>query len=257
MNHESPVFVAASVYGTLAERRGQAYIAAMAARSGAAGFEIRRELLEGDEPPYEELRAAVQGSGLRAAYSVPVELWESDGGLNREQLLRALEEGRKLGAEFVKTTLGGYRHGLSDLSALRVCLEEAGYMKLPIQLTVENDQSEHGGRPAVLKSFLEDCAELHIPVRMTFDVGNWLWLGEDIVAAAQLLTPYIVYVHFKWSATCDGVMAAAPLPADADARWRDVLACFSAELPRVIEFPIAVEDSERATRYYVELLSQA
>lgn len=254
----SPVYVAASVYGAeLVEKMGQPYFAALAARSGATGFEIRRELLPEGDLPYDELRAAMKDNGLQPAISASVEIWSPEGELNREQLFQTLLEGERLGVSIVKTTLGTYVPGKSDLIALKDCLEEAGYLKLPIYLTVENDQSNHGGNPLVLRGFFDKCAEQGIPVRMTFDVGNWIWAGEDIYKAAETLADYVVYVHFKWMEERNSRKVAAPLSEDAQAEWRRVLSYFPKELPRVIEFPIIGEDFEQITRRYVGLLSKA
>lgn len=252
------IFIAASVYGAeLVQQHGQAYFAELAARSGAAGFEVRRELFLEEEPPLDELKEVLKDNGLRCAISASVEIWSPEGDLNEEQLFQTLVEGTQLGAAFVKTTLGTYVPGRSDLKALRDCLEKAVYLNLPVQLTVENDQSNHGGNPQILRGFFDDCAEEHIPVSMTFDVGNWLWAGEDICKAAEILAEYVVYVHFKWSEDRNGLKAAAPLSADEEAEWRDVLPYFSKSLPRVIEFPIIGEDLEQLTRKYTQLLELA
>ncbi|RCW47532.1 sugar phosphate isomerase/epimerase family protein [Paenibacillus prosopidis] len=252
------IFIAASVYGAeLVQKLGQSYLAELGARSGAAGFEVRRELFLEEEPPFDELREVLKANALRCAISASVEIWSPEGDLNEEQLYQTLVEGKQVGASYVKTTLGTYVPGRSDLKALRRCLEKADYFKLPIQLTVENEQSNHGGNPQILRGFFDDCAEEQIPVSMTFDVGNWLWAGEDICQAAEILADYVVYVHFKWSEERNGKKAAAPLSEDEHAEWREVLRYFSKDLPRVIEFPIIGEDLEQMTRKYVQLLELA
>jgi sugar phosphate isomerase/epimerase len=252
------VFVAASVYGAeLVQKHGQSYFAELAARCGAAGFEVRRELFLEEEPPLDALREVLKENALRCAVSASVEIWSPEGYLNEEQLYQTLIEGRQLGASYVKTTLGTYIPGRSNLNALKLCLEKADYFNLPIQLTVENDQSNHGGNAQILRGFFDDCALVRIPVSMTFDVGNWLWAGEDICLAAEILADYVVYVHFKWSEERNGQKAAAPLFDDEQAEWREVLPYFSKNLPRVIEFPVIGEDLEQLTKKYVQLLELA
>lgn len=252
------VFIAASVYGAeLVQKLGQAYFAELAARSGAAGFEVRRELFLEEEPPLDALREVLKTNALRCAVSASVEIWSHEGDLNGEQLYQTLVEGKQLGASYVKTTLGTYVPGKSDLNALKSCLEKADYYKLPIQLTVENDQSNHGGNAQILRGFFDDCALERIPVSMTFDVGNWLWAGEDICQAAEILADYVVYVHFKWSEERSGQRAAAPLSDDEHAEWREVLPYFSRQLPRVIEFPVIGGDLEQLTKKYIQLLELA
>lgn len=52
----SPVFIVAAAFGAeLAENYGQPFLASIAARSGASGFEIRRELFPNNDVPLNEL----------------------------------------------------------------------------------------------------------------------------------------------------------------------------------------------------------
>ncbi|WP_372661772.1 hypothetical protein [Cohnella sp.] len=253
-----PIFIAASVYGAdLVQKHGQSYFAQLAARSGATGFEVRRELFVEEEPPLEELKEVLRMNFLASAISAPVEIWSTEGELNERELFQTLVEGERLGVSYVKTTLGTYVPGKSSLEELLNCMERANYLNSPIHLTVENDQSNHGGNATILRGFFEDCAKAGIPIRMTFDVGNWLWAGEDICKAAETLADYVVYVHFKWAEERNGSKAAAPLSVDEHAQWRAVLPYFSNEIPRVIEFPIMGEDLEQLTRKYTQLLVTA
>lgn len=250
-----PVFIAASVYGAdLVQKHGQSYFAQLAARSGATGFEVRRELFLEEAPPFEELREVLKTNLLASAISASVEIWSPEGELNEEPLFQTLVEGERLGVSYVKTTLGTYVPGKSNLEGLLNCLAKANYLNGSIRLTVENDQSNHGGNARILRGFFDDCAKAGIPIYMTFDVGNWLWAGEDICKAAELLAEYVVYIHFKWSEERAGSRVAAPLSHDVNAEWRNVLPYFSNKIPRVIEFPIIGEDLEQLTKDYTQLL---
>ncbi|GAA3325523.1 hypothetical protein GCM10020331_057780 [Ectobacillus funiculus] len=45
---------------------------------------------------------------------------------------------------------------------------------------------------------MKNAAASHVPVKkMTFDVGNWAYTGEDVYEALEQLRPYTVYVHLK------------------------------------------------------------
>jgi sugar phosphate isomerase/epimerase len=77
-------------------------------------------------------------------------------------------------------------------TSMSYCLEEAGHQ---IQLTVENDPTASGGTLQRLRSFFENCTRKGIPIRMTFDIGNWSWSGENVFEAAEALADYVVYLH--------------------------------------------------------------
>ncbi len=61
----------------------------------------------------------MKDNGLRRAISASVEIWSPEGDLNEEQLFQTLVEGKQLGRIIVKTTLGTYVPGRSDLNALK------------------------------------------------------------------------------------------------------------------------------------------
>jgi sugar phosphate isomerase/epimerase len=149
--------------------------------------------------------------------------------------------------------LGAYRPVISDLDELKACIEDAGGAELPFQLTVENGPTVQGGNIRTLRSFFDNCAIQGIPVRMTFDIGNWSWCGENVFEAAEALTEFVVYLHCKQ--VNDRFKRTGPLTHDPEAAWRQVLARFPKELPRGGEFPIVGDDLEISTKQYVRELS--
>jgi sugar phosphate isomerase/epimerase len=252
MSHP-PVFIVASAYGPEGvETYGQPLLATMAARSGASGFEIRRELLPEVDAPLDQLRAAIKENVLIAVYSAPWAVWTSDGKLNRNEMRLVLGEAKQVGASYIKLPLGVYDPLSSDIDELENFLDEAGDH---IQLTVENDPTALGGSLRTLRSFFENCTRKGISVRMTFDIGNWSWSGENVFEAAEALADYVVYLHCK--EVEDRSKRTGPISDDPKSAWRRVLARFPRELPRGGEFPIHGDDLEFTTRQYVQLLSLA
>jgi sugar phosphate isomerase/epimerase len=251
----SPVFIVASAYGAqVVERHGQPFLASMAAQSGASGFEIRRELFPESDVPLDQLRRAIKESDLIAVYSAPAPwaIWTSDGKLNRKGVVAVFDEAKQSGASYVKLPLGFYDPLSSDVDELGNCLKEVGH---EIQLTVENDPTAIGGNLRTLRSFFENCSRKGIPVRMTFDFGNWSWSDEDVFEAAEALADYVVYLHCK--EVEDRSARTGPISEDANAAWRHLLARFPRELPRGGEFPIVGDDLGLSTKQYIRMLSVA
>ena len=97
------------------------------------------------------------------------------------------------------------------------------------------------------------CAVLALPVTLTFDTGNWLWVGDSPEEAAQQLAPAVSYIHVKAAATHRDSYRAIP-PDEADPRWLELLNTLPIDVPRGIEFPLEGADLTAVTRCYVDLL---
>ncbi|HPE71318.1 MAG TPA: sugar phosphate isomerase [Candidatus Competibacter sp.] len=246
-----PVTVATSAYGADQVReRGQAYFVPIAARAGAAGIEIRQELLTPADPALETLRDVIAEQGLFAIYSAPLELWRADGGLAAQALQRVQAEAATLEACFLKVALGHF-HDSCSISELAGLL--AGNSP---RLLIENDQTPQGGRIDPLVAFFLAVTTAGLPVGMTFDIGNWRWTGTDPRAAVQSLASYVEYVHCKGVVEDGGRLKAIPLT-DAEPQWRELFEWFSPNVPRAIEFPLVGVDLDAVTRRYVTLLASA
>lgn len=55
-------------------------------------------------------------------------------------------------------------------------------------LVVENDQTDCG-QLAPMQRFKASCRVNQLPVTLTFDMGNWLWVGDSPEEAARHLAP--------------------------------------------------------------------
>lgn len=247
----SPVLVAASAYGASRVRQlGQSHFIDVVADAGGAGIEIRRELFTSDWPDLARMGAAVAARGLYSVYSTPIELWDADGLLRQELLQQMLDEAARLGARYLKVSLGHYP-AAPDLQALKAQLADA-----PVALLVENDQTAHGGALAPMVRFLAAARDIGLPVGLTFDIGNWRWVGEDAQQAARLLAPYVRYVHCK-AVLEDGGRLSACAVSDADPAWRAVFAHFAPGVQRAIEFPLEGADLVAETGRYIQMLEAA
>lgn len=126
----------------------------------------------------------------------------------------------------------------------------------PLQLLIENDQTEHGGTLARLTQFFAAASAAALPVGMTFDIGNWHWTGVNPAAAAQALAPYVRYVHCKGVVNDGGKLKAIPL-SENDPDWRALFARFPQQILRAIEFPLAGADLDAVTSRHVAMLRAA
>lgn len=119
---------------------------------------------------------------------------------------------------------------------------------------MENDQTDCG-QLAPMQRFQAACRERALPVTLTFDMGNWLWVGDSPEEAARHLAPAVSYIHVKAAVPHkDNFRAVAP--DGADSRWLDLLGQLPADAPRGIEFPLEGADLTAVTRHYVNLLRE-
>ncbi|MEG6217070.1 sugar phosphate isomerase/epimerase [Enterobacter quasihormaechei] len=244
------IMVVTAAYGADRVRQagGQRAMLPVIAGAGADGVEIRRELFSSDElMALPALGESIELLGLLACYSAPAPLFMPDGTLNPD-LPRYLREASILNALWLKVSLGHFRdkHPLEDL---RTLLDESG-----MTLVVENDQTDCG-QLAPMQRFKAACRVMALPVTLTFDMGNWLWVGDSPEEAARQLAPAVSYIHVK-AAVPHKAQFRAVAPDQTDSRWQDLLNQLPADAPRGIEFPLEGTDLTAVTRHYVNLLRE-
>ena len=193
------------------------------------------------------LAADIEKRGLLACYSAPQALFADNGELN-PNLPSLLEEAQTLNALWLKLSLGHFIHN-QQLETLRDILSDSG-----MALVVENDQTDCG-QLAPMQRFKAACRVHQMPVTLTFDMGNWLWVGDSPEEAARHLAPAVSYIHVKAAEPHHEKYRAVP-PDQADARWLALLDNLPADAPRGIEFPLVGDDLTAVTRHYVDLLRE-
>lgn len=244
------IMVVTAAYGAdrVREAGGQSAILPVIAAGGADGVEIRRELFTPEElNALPDLARSIEGLDLLACYSAPAALFMPDGTLNPDLPLY-LQEASALNALWLKLSLGQF-HDKKPLEHLRTLLSESG-----MALVVENDQTDCG-QLAPMQRFKAACRVMALPVTLTFDTGNWLWVGESPEEAARNLAPAVSYIHVK-AAVPHHQHFRAIAPDCADARWMALLEQLPGDAPRGIEFPLEGPDLAAVTRHYVNLLRE-
>ncbi|WP_410512733.1 sugar phosphate isomerase/epimerase [Paenibacillus sp. BR2-3] len=251
------VFTTTASLGPLASGHGQECCVPVAKAAGCAGIEIRRELFQEENPSLAALEKEIKTGRLVSVYSAPVELWNADGSLNTEKLDVVIPEALVIGAVWLKTSLGHYQPGTSDLAELEQYWASHVPAESALKLTVENDQTPHGGNVRKLQRFFGDCLQAGLPICMTFDIGNWNWTGEEGLQAAAALGNYVGYIHLKHVETVNGKFVTLALPEESGSLWRSILSLLPQDVPRTIEFPVEGEDLIQALKQYVAMIAEA
>lgn len=228
----STVLVSLSSFGAAeVGRHGQLWYAQLAKSAGADSVEVRVEMLRDAAT---ELPAL---AGLASVYSSPEGLWAEGGWLDSAALGRGIAAATTLGAKRLKMSIGDFRassHG--SLWGLKVQLSETR-----IELLIENDQTVSAGSLPALMTFFNAAESAGISLGMTFDMGNWHYVGECPIEAAKALGKRVRYVHCKGVQRLPAKWVAVPL-AESAAPWRALFRVLPADVPRAIEYPLMGDD---------------
>jgi sugar phosphate isomerase/epimerase len=244
------VSISLSSYGAeLVRQRGQASFIDVLAAAGANRIEWREELLTREDPA--QLAMATQAQGLQSIYSSPTELWLAGQAQPNPELITALQQAEAFGSKWLKVSLGYFTDN-NDLQALAERLQHS-----PVQLLVENDQTLHGGRIEPFQRFFAAVEQHNLPIKMTFDIGNWQWQDQSATSAARLLGRHVGYVHCKAVARRpDGKLVAVP-PAVSDLHlWEQLLRHMAHGVMRAAEYPLQGEDLVQLTTEHVAALAR-
>ncbi|WP_434707204.1 TIM barrel protein [Pseudomonas sp. R1-1] len=244
------VSISLSSYGAeLVRQRGQDSFIDVLAAAGANRIEWREELLTREDPA--QLAAATQAQGLQSIYSSPTELWLAGQAQPNPELITALRQAEAFGSKWLKVSLG-YFTDTNDLQALAERLRQTS-----VQLLVENDQTLYGGRIEPFQRFFAAVEQHNLPIKMTFDIGNWQWQDQSAASAARLLGRHVGYVHCKAVARrTDGKLVAVP-PAVSDLHlWEQLLRHMAQGVMRAAEYPLQGDDLLQLTTEHVAALAR-
>lgn len=248
--NKPPVSISLSSYGAdLVRQRGQGSFIDVLAAAGATRIEWREELLTVEDPA--QLSDATQAKGLESVYSSPMELWLAGQSKPNPELTSALQRAQAFGAKWLKVSLGYFTDN-SDLQTLSRVLGKSA-----VQLLVENDQTLHGGRIEPFQRFFTEIEQHKLPVKMTFDIGNWHWQDQSAASAARLLGRHVGYVHCKAvTRRADGKLVAIP-PAASDLHlWEQLLRHMAQSVMRAAEYPLQGDDLVQLTTEHVATLAR-
>ena len=245
-----PVSISLASYGAdLVRQRGQGSFIETLASAGATRIEWREELLTVENPA--QLAEASKRQNLQSVFSSPLELWLAGQTRPNPELINALHRAEAFGSKWLKVSLGYFTDN-SDLQALSQAIS-----KSPVDLLVENDQTLHGGRIEPFQRFFADVEQHGLPIKMTFDIGNWHWQDQPAASAARLLGRHVGYVHCKAvQRRTDGKLVATP-PAASDLHdWEQLLRHMPQGVMRAAEYPLQGDDLVQLTTEHVATLAR-
>src|SRR3546814_3254217 len=140
-------------------------------------------------------------------------LCDAVGGFCRPALELGLANAQVLAAATLKMSIGGFNTAsASTLKEFGDCLAQTS-----THLLIENDQTVSAGTLPALQRFFESLDGAGLSVGMTFDMGNWHWVGECTLQAAQVFSSRVKYVHCKGVQRTPARWIAVP-PNDSEAR---------------------------------------
>lgn len=174
-------------------------------KNGHKDIEIRREFINDFDVEIKEIANLAKENNVNLYYSIPDTLYKN-GSIDKTNLDKYMNEVKVLGSKTIKLAVGNYKSFNSgDDSYLNEIINSG------VKLYVENDQTNESGTVEKIKKFLDDSKTYNVGVKATFDVGNWIWVGEDPKKNADILDEYIDYVHFKDVKIVDGKYQASTL----------------------------------------------
>jgi sugar phosphate isomerase/epimerase len=232
-------------------RHGQLWFARLSQAAGADGVEVREELLRDAARELPDLAAWARDAAMELVYSCPQPLYAADGTLALATLPHAIAASHRLGAGWLKMSIGGFAAQSQGFDQIRQALAGSG-----ITLLIENDQTVAAGTLQALERFFSAADAAGLPLPMTFDMGNWAYQGECALQAAQRLAPRVGYVHAKGVQRLPAKWVAVPL-AESALAWRATLRALPAGVPRAIEYPLVGDDLEAVTRRELQILRDA
>ena len=240
--NSNPIVISLSSFGAAeVKRHGQAWFVNLAKTAGAGGVEIRSELLSSSD---EELPLiAQQCQGLKTIYSCAEPLFSQVGSLDEGVLNLAMQHAEIIGAEIIKFSIGGGAN--SSATSIQKLADRLHEHSVPV--LIENDQSNAAGSIFQLKRFFRKASQCGLNLGMTFDIGNWHWVGECPQIAAVNFSDRIRYVHTKGVLKQANRWIAVPI-GDSEAPWKTLVDAMPVDCPWAIEFPLIGDDLLDVTR---------
>jgi sugar phosphate isomerase/epimerase len=229
-------------------KKGYLNIFRLIKAAGFSGVEIRRELLSEQSPSITDIKSMLKELSLVGYYSCPIPLFDEKGSLNEYQIKQAMIEGESLDARLIKFSLGHY-YPDSSLDVLKALAEPAIGRYC---LTVENDQTQEGGKAERLAEFFNRCKREEIPLSFTCDLGNWLYVQENPEASIKKMKAHTKYIHIKEVIQQENSLKTVSISNHAGSEWKRLLNAFAKGTPMAVEFPI----NTRNLKDYYSLITE-
>lgn len=191
-------------------------------------IEIRREFIKDFDKELASISEKSKLYNMKVYYSVPEWLYKENE-LLTGNLEKYFKEAKDMNCHHIKLTIGEYSGvNIKDIEVINELSE-----KYQVNLTIENDQTSLNGKSEAINKFLVEVKKLKGRVTFTFDIGNWVFQGEDPLKNAQLLKPYVTYIHMK---DIDNEKNNVLLN-EGGIDWKSVLDKLPKDVPIALEYP--------------------
>ncbi|AEJ23317.1 glutamate synthase domain-containing 3 [Weissella koreensis KACC 15510] len=191
--------------------------------------ELRREYFDNIEEEILPILKFMKNVPLRLFYSVPDALFVH-GELN-SKLDQYFEEAKQLNIYAIKFNIGDFQGLTGAIITKLTNLIDTG-----IQINVENDQTQESGRLNVMRKFMQVVTDAGLSIGYVYDMGNWRFVGEDELKAAQSLAKYVRYIHVKDGQGFES-SARTLLLGKGEIDWKNILMILPHDVPVALEYP--------------------
>ncbi len=174
-----------------------------AAAQGVAGVELLNIFWTDPEREIPQVKRRIADAGLEvAAYSINNDFIRPDANDRAAELTgvkRGVDIARELGVNLLRVFSGDAREGVSHQQGMGWILEglSAGAeyaAERGVTLALEN-HGRFAGRSDQVRHIIDSVGSPAL--RLNFDTGNFLLVGQDSVEAARELAPWAVLAHLK------------------------------------------------------------
>ena len=175
----------------------------LAAAQGVAGVELLDFFWSDAERELPPVKARIADAGLEVAvYSLGNNFIQPEAGARRqelEDLRRGVDIALELGVDLLRVFSGNAREGVSQEQGVEWILEGlaagAAYAESRgVTLALEN-HGRFAGRSDQVRDIIKQVGSPAL--RVNFDTGNFLLVGQDPVEAARELAEWVVLLHLK------------------------------------------------------------
>lgn len=194
---------------------------------GFQAVEIRREYFKDIQKEIPLIKKEAARLGLELFYSVPDEVYVS-GSIN-PNLVGYLQEANEMGVKQIKWNIGDF-NGELHTEELKTLIDSG------VAITIENDQTQTSGTISAIKKYMTAVTAENLAIGYVYDLGNWRFVGEDEVTAAEALAEYVHYIHVK-DVRYEANQPQATGLDHGVIDWRKVLSILPDNLPIAIEYP--------------------
>ncbi|MBM6614736.1 TIM barrel protein [Desemzia sp. RIT804] len=213
--------------------------------AGITKIEVRREYIH-SEKDFTTIQREASELGIELFYAVPEILFE-DKLLPLNQLEGYFKEAQLLGAKQVKFT-AGYAADvpLEEIESLRQLLDTYEIENL----TLENGQDPTFAKADTFYSFIQELKGKSLPVSVTFDTGNCLYVDEDPLASFTVLEEEISYIHLK---DVSKLTLSPTLNGEGDVPTKEILTRVPVTVNVAIEYPLGEHPTETLKKEIVKI----